>query len=143
MALPTSQPVDGNGRTVAWIGWDPASGQFVVPKAGAGTSASGQQFAYGAMSVQQEGNSYRNITTKATTAVKSGAGYLHSIVINKAGSADTLTIYDNTAASGTVIATITVTASVNQVFLYDVAFSTGLTIVSGGTTAGDYTVTYR
>lgn len=87
--------------------------------------------------------SFNNITTKTDTVVKSGAGHLHSIVINKPGSTDTLTVYDNTAASGTKIASITVTASVNFVFLYDVAFSTGLTVTSGGGTAGDYTVTYR
>jgi hypothetical protein len=87
--------------------------------------------------------SYANITTKTDTAVKASAGHLHAIVINKAGSSDTLTVYDNTAASGTKIASITVTASVGFVYLYDCAFSTGLTITSGGTTAGDYTVIYR
>lgn len=94
-------------------------------------------------SVSIAGYNYTNITTKTTTVAKTGAGVLHSIVINKAGSADTLTVYDNTAASGTIIGTITVTASVNFVFLYDVAFSTGLTIVSGGTTAGDYTAVWK
>jgi hypothetical protein len=140
MALPTTQPTDGNGRTVSWIGWDAAGGQFVVPKAGAGAAASGQQFAYGALSMQQEGYSYKNITTATTTVVKSGAGVLHSIVINKPGTTDTLTIYDNTSGSGTKIGTITVSGSTPYVF--DVAFGTGLTIVSGGT-AGDYTVSYR
>jgi hypothetical protein len=94
-------------------------------------------------SVAIAGSNYTNITSKTTTVVKTGPGVLKSIIINKAGSADTLTIYDNTAGSGTTIGTITVTASVNFVFNYEAAFSTGLTIVSGGTTAGDYTVIWR
>lgn len=82
-----------------------------------------------------------NITSKTTTVVKTGPGVLRRIVINAPGSSDTLTLYDNTAASGTKIATITVTAGFP--YEYDALFSTGLTVVSGGTTAGDYTVLWR
>ena len=91
-------------------------------------------------SFADDGYQYKNITSAATTTVKSGPGHLHSIVINKPGTTDTLTVYDNTAGSGTKIASITVGTQV--AYIYDVAFTTGLTIVSGGT-AGDYTVTYR
>lgn len=100
-----------------------------------------------AMSVQGSvsiaGSNYTNITSKTTTTCKTGPGVLKAIIINKAGSSDTLTVYDNTAGSGTTIGSITVTASVNFVFTYEAAFSTGLTVVSGGTTAGDYTVIWR
>lgn len=89
-----------------------------------------------------QSNTYNNITTKTTTVVKSGAGVLMGITINKQGSTDTIQIYDNTAGSGTLIASITDTTKAS-VYNYDVAFATGLTIVSGGTTAGDYTVRYR
>lgn len=93
--------------------------------------------------VQISGSNYTNITSKTTTTCKTGPGVLKAIIINKAGSSDTLTVYDNTAGSGTTIGSITVTASVNFVFTYEAAFSTGLTVVSGGTTAGDYTVIWR
>jgi hypothetical protein len=92
-------------------------------------------------SVSIAGSNYTNITTKTTTVVKTGPGVLKSIIINAPGTADTLTIYDNTAASGTKIGTITVTAGYQ--YTYEAAFSTGLTIVSGGTTAGDYTAIWR
>lgn len=52
------------------------------------------------------------------------------------------TIYDNTAGSGTKIGTIDTTAGV-QTFLYDVAFSTGLTIVTAAGTASDMTLSYK
>jgi hypothetical protein len=119
----------------------PGVGTVALQGASMGTDTQGTNYAQGVFTAN--GYNYTNITTKTTTTAKTGSGVLHGIVINKAGSADTLTVYDNTAGSGTTIGTITVTSSVNFVFLYDVAFSTGLTVVSGGTTAGDYTVIWR
>jgi hypothetical protein len=81
------------------------------------------------------------INTSTTTTVKSGAGTFHSIVVGgKGSSASTVTVYDNTAGSGTVLALID---SLNQVgtYLYDIAFGTGLTVVTTG--AADMVVTYR
>lgn len=67
--------------------------------------------------------SYQNITGDATTTVKSGGGYLHTITINAPTATETITIYDSTAGSGTKIGTITVPASPQPVTLtYDVAF---------------------
>jgi len=87
--------------------------------------------------------SYNNISTSTTTTVKSGAGVLHTIVVNTDGTvASLVTVYDNTAASGTKIATINSLSS-TQTYLYDVAFTTGLTIVTTGTAPSDITVTYR
>jgi len=86
------------------------------------------------------GYNYTNITTATTTVIKSGPGILNVVVINKPGTSGTLTVYDNTAASGTKIASITVTSGYQ--YIYEVNFTTGLTVVSGGT-AGDYTVTWR
>jgi hypothetical protein len=84
---------------------------------------------------------YQNITTAATTTVKSGFGNLHSIVIN-IPTANAITIYDNTSASGTKIGTITPTATAGWgTYEYDVDFGTGLTIVTAGTP--DITVCYR
>ncbi len=95
----------------------------------------------------EEQFSYTNITLAAptTTVVKSGAGLLHCIQINKAVATGVITVYDNTAASGTVIATITQPAAVlatTQNCLYDVKFNTGLTVVTS-TAAQDITVSTR
>jgi hypothetical protein len=68
---------------------------------------------------------------------------LHSITFNTPAATETVTIYDNTAASGTKIETITVPSSPAPVTLtYDVAFNTGLTIVTA-TASGDITVAYQ
>lgn len=89
-----------------------------------------------------QGNSFSNIVSNATTAVKSGSGVLDKITINTAGSAWVLTIYDNTAASGTKIATMSGNAQTTLHF--NVRFATGLTIVTSGTLgSGDATVSYR
>lgn len=84
---------------------------------------------------------YLNITNKFTTTVKSGGGILHTICVNTPAGAETITIYDNTAASGTKIGTITVFASTNPCLTYDVNFTTGLTIVTS-TDSFDLTVSY-
>lgn len=83
-----------------------------------------------------------NITTKTTTAVKASPGTLGRIIINKTGSADTITVYDSLSATGTIIATITA-PTVGMTFPFNAACAIGITVVTGGTTAGDYTVTYR
>lgn len=89
------------------------------------------------------GHSFANITTATTTTVKSGAGVLHTLTVNNLGTvASTTTVYDNTAGSGTKIATINTLAGQTS-YIYDVAFATGLTIVTTGTVAPDITVSYR
>lgn len=93
--------------------------------------------------IVQKGNAnYKNISTNATTVVKIGSGVLHSIIINDAGvSANTATVYDNTAGSGTVIATID-TVTTGGTLDYGCDFSTGLTIVTATGTAANITVIY-
>lgn len=90
-----------------------------------------------------QGFSSTNITSATTTTVKTGAGVLRRIVNNKAIALSVITIYDNTAASGTKIGTITNPAALlasQLVADYDVAFSTGLTIVTS--LADDITVVW-
>jgi hypothetical protein len=53
----------------------------------------------------------------------------------------TITIYDNTVGSGTKIGTITVFASTNPHFIFDIHFWTGLTIVTA-TATPDITVSF-
>ncbi len=91
---------------------------------------------------QQDAWSYSNITTDTTTTIKSTRGYLHTVCINTPAATGTVTIYDNTAASGAKIGTITSFASTPGCFTYDVAFWTGLTVVTA-TAAPDVTVSFR
>jgi hypothetical protein len=87
--------------------------------------------------------SYSHIDTATTTTVKSGAGVLHSINVNSKGTvASTITVYDNTAGSGTVIAILD-SLTLSGTFVFDVSFATGLTLVTTGTVAPDITVSYR
>ena len=81
----------------------------------------------------------RNITTATTTVVKGGRGVLVSIILNETN-AGAITVYDNTAASGTIIGTIAIGAAAGSVFPYLCQFSTGLTVVTAG--ADDITVVY-
>ncbi len=118
-----------------------SSGQALTDLA---TALAGEDVANDVIKVEQR-FSYANIVLAAptTTVVKSGAGFLHSITFNKPVATGVVTIYDNTAASGTLIGTITVPASPMPVTLfYDAAFTTGLTIVTA-TAAQDITVSYR
>lgn len=95
------------------------------------------------ITTQMAGWSFQNITTSTTTTVKSGAGVLHLVNVNALGTvASTTTVYDNTAGSGTKIATIN-SLTLSGPFQYDIAFSTGLTLVTTGTQAPDITVSYR
>jgi len=88
-------------------------------------------------------NSFSNINTNTTSTVKSGAGVLKRIVVNKIGtSSNTCTIYDNTSGTGTIIATID-PVHTQMVFEYDVVFNTGLTIVTATGTAADLTIVYQ
>lgn len=76
-----------------------------------------------------------NIVGAGTTVAKTGSGVLLSVVVNKAVSLGTITLYDNTAGSGEVIGTITfpVTLLASQIALpYHRVLTTGLTIVTTG-----------
>lgn len=83
---------------------------------------------------------YNNISTGTTTLVKTGTGVLHAITINTTAAA-IITIYDSLLGSGTKIGTIAASPAIGSTFRFDVAFATGLTIVTAG--ASDITVSYR
>lgn len=85
-----------------------------------------------------QSDTYKNITS-GTNLVKSGAGSFARLIVNDPGSTVTATIYDNIAASGTKIATVTLVAGMN--LGYGIAFGTGLTVVLSG--ACDVTITYQ
>lgn len=90
------------------------------------------------------GATYKNITAAGTNVVKSGAGTLVGIINNKPVSLSSITVYDNTAASGNKIGTLTnplalLSQQVN--LLHDVAFTNGLTVVTSG--SDDITIITR
>lgn len=109
------------------------------------TVASAEAVRAALVAMLESGNSFINIAGAATTLVKTGAGQLIGIVINKLVATGVVTIYDNTSAAGTKIATITNPAALlsSQVSLdyKGVSFSTGLTIVTSST--DDITVIYK
>lgn len=81
--------------------------------------------------VKDSSNTYVAISTATTTTAKSGSGVLVGLLVTTVGSTSTATIYDNTAGSGTKIATIN-TDSLGT-YLFNCRFATGLTIVTTGT----------
>jgi len=90
--------------------------------------------------------SYDHVT--ADTAVKSGAGFLHTLTFactDAAPTAGTIIIYDNTAESGNIIYSETFDTTVFRGYTVtiDAEFSTGLYV--GFTTTADVgvTVSYR
>jgi hypothetical protein len=75
----------------------------------------------------------KRFTTAATTVCKYGPGILHRIFIGDARGT-LITVYDNTAGSGTVLAGIFTPANANPYSLeLGLPFQTGLTVVSTGT----------
>jgi len=81
-------------------------------------------------------NRFKNtpIKTATTTTIKSGAGYLKSITI-LGGTLGAITVYDNTAASGTEICPVFTPATGALVTLhFDTQFVTGLTIITAAAT---------
>ena len=93
----------------------------------------------------EQRNSYANILSTTAQVLKTGAGLLHLVTVNKPVASATITIYDNTAASGTKIATVTLPATLTSdtdVLQYDVAFATGLTVICSSAVM-DVTVSFR
>lgn len=70
------------------------------------------------------------ISTATTTTVKTGIGRLARINITETA-AGTITVYDNTAASGTILAVFKASIA-EQTFELNCRFQTGLTIVTAG-----------
>lgn len=85
---------------------------------------------------------HKSVTANGTYTLKLGAGTLRRIIIDTSGATNnTLAIYDNTTATGTLIATMNTTAAGGS-FDYDVDFYTGLTVVLSTGTAAKLTFIY-
>lgn len=90
------------------------------------------------------GFTYTHISTSTTTAaIKTGAGVLHTVCVNTLGTvASAITVDDALTATTPTIAIIN-SLTLLGCQTYDVAFSTGLTVVTTGTVAPDVTVSWR
>jgi hypothetical protein len=82
--------------------------------------------------VFQRVGSFTNITSATTTTVYTGKCILERIVVNT-DAAGAITIYDNTAGSGTKIGTLEASAPLGG-YEYGCLCSTGVTIVTGAAT---------
>ena len=85
--------------------------------------------------------SYYHATTNTSQTLKNGPAFVHSVVINGAGTTETITLFDNNACAGSSVAIITAVAGAS--FIYDVQTTVGLCVQTAGGAAGDFTVTYR
>lgn len=139
-ANPVPVTLPPNPLTVTW----PSALPVTVPNPLPVTWSSGLPVTVpNPLPVQVAAYSYNNITASTTTTVKSGAGVLHTVNVNALGSvASTVAIFDNTAGSGTSIATVNSLAFLGTL-TFDVAFTTGLTIVTTGVLPPNVTVSYR
>jgi predicted small lipoprotein YifL len=86
-------------------------------------------------------NTAKRTAAKETVTLKSGPGTLHYVTVGVVGTTSSVIFYDNTEASGTVLANLTTT--VLTTFTLGVAFSTGLTYVTSGGAAADITISYK
>lgn len=97
--------------------------------------------AAGGISVKPQGASaYNDATGTAGHSIKTGAGVFQGFTTNTAGTSSTAVLYDGTSTAGTKLATIN-TATVASL-QYNIAFATGLFIVSSTATPADITVAY-
>lgn len=93
--------------------------------------------------IQLATSGYAYLHANGTTTVKTGAGVLRRIVIGSTGSVlNTLTVYDNTTATGSIIALIDTTLQRGSLD-FEVNFTTGLTLVLASGTAAHITVIFE
>ena len=86
------------------------------------------------------------ITTSTTTVVKTGKGVLRRVSVHHDGATgNSITIYDNTAGSGTVLwgGSAALSATTPHTHEINARFETGLTVVTAGTTPPQVFVYYE
>ncbi len=85
---------------------------------------------------------YLNVTTNTSVASAiAGLGILKSIIVNEAGSATTIAVYDSLTTSGTLIGTF---GTGQQIALpVNAVFQNGLSFTTAGTTAANLTLVYK
>lgn len=109
--------------------WDSVNHFLSVSQA---TKTWGESSSKDRMLIQRPGTYQTAITTATTTTVVTGAKHINEIRV-QGGTLGNVTVYDNTAGSGTVIVP-TVTPVQGQVLKVDFDVGTGLTIVTAAAT---------
>lgn len=109
------------------------------------TTLAGEDVVVDVLKVEQR---FACLQVTADTAVKSAAGFLHTLTFaqtDAAPTAGTITVYDNTAESGTKIFEWTLTTTVFMPFTVtlNVSFATGLYVGFATTADVQVTVSYR
>ena len=95
----------------------------------------------GALMTSPTGHAHNSVT--GDEQILAAAGKLHTITIHDITTGGVITVYDNTAESGVVIATLTLAAGEGFVSLhYDVDCATGLYIGYDASVVGALTVSY-
>jgi len=95
----------------------------------------------GALMVSPTGHAHNSVT--ADEQILGEAGKLHTITVHDVTTGGVLTVYDSTAESGTVIATLTLAADEGFVTLhYDVYCGTGIYMGYDTNLVGAFTVSY-
>lgn len=84
------------------------------------------------MTVNLSGYNAKPITSATTTQVFTGTGVIAGFFVSS-GTSPSVTIYDNTTATGTPILAA-FTAPANGFYPFPASFGTGLRVVTGGTT---------
>lgn len=85
-------------------------------------------------------NKVINVTTNKTQLVKTGAGILKKLSVNKVGTTSQVILYDGIDATGTVLGTFTTLAQ--GVMDLNIAVTTGICAVTSGGSAADISVMY-
>ncbi len=145
--LPPTQPVSGTVGVSNFPATQPVSGTFwpaTQPVSGPLTDAQLRAAAV-PVSVSNWPNSllagtYRRVTASGPTVVKASAGQLMRLIYGGVGSAITVTVYDNTAASGTIVLTWKFQVNTPSVIELNAWFPTGITVSLSA--AGDITAVY-
>ena len=96
------------------------------------TTLAGEDVVNDVQKVETRGSSV-NILTATTTTIKSAPGHVNHLIA-VGGTMGNVTIYDNTAASGTVLFG-PATPTAGGVIVADIEFSVGLTVVTAAATA--------
>lgn len=87
--------------------------------------------------------STRTSSVTADTLIKTGPGYLKHIVITNVSVAGTLTVYDSTTETGTIIQSITLAISNSPLVIpVEGQFTTGCFVGFDATLAGRVTVSF-
>lgn len=84
------------------------------------------------------GQIIQNLTANGGVLVKTGPGTLDSVVVGIAGSGSSLTIYDGTSASGTLLGTVSTV--VQNALALGWSFQTGLFVNAAGGSAANVTI---